>query len=500
MLRRPMIALTAALVTTLTAQGYAAAATPFEPQVVTDKAVRSFAADAGRVLYQEVESQDLFLRDLSSGQTTKVADDAQGPYLALEGSKAAYVVRDAATKQVTLDLQDVTTKQTTAVVTAPSTFIDIALEQGKLFWGQPDGSQWVFFVQEVGTGARREVTRIANTDLSGSPVLFDGRYMAWTETTNSSFPESMRSSLIALDTTTGKQQVKSRAGAMGLAGIANGTVLYDSFKPSRTGDTTPDTLYLWDAAANTEKWLAARTRTGHDGYVPAISETHAAWSDSEGTHLFALNSREYEKLDVPGCFMAFGGGWLVYRMPDDNGSGSPVRAVAVNPADRQAPPTKPVFYTVRPGDTLWKLSVRFKASVADIVRSNNLLNPDVVGAGDVLYLPYPVSPRFEEVVVQPGDTLGKIAARFKTTVRSIALSNQLDRADVVNVGTVLKVGRGPEVMSDGTHPFQTYAVQPGDTLWNVSARSGLSVQQLMANNQWTRPVELTVGQMMIIRK
>lgn len=505
MFKRTVAALAVAAVAAIPAQTHASSLPSLKPVVVTDQDVRGFAADAGRVLYREVESQDLFLHDLRTGQTRKVADDVLEPYMALEGPKAAYVIHHAADKKVTLYLHDLATDQKTEVVSDPYTLIDLALEQGKLFWGRPEGGEWVYYVQEGTADSRREAARVPNGERSG-PVHFDGRYVAWTEMTGTSRLDSFFSRVYALDLATGQKQVKSGPGAMQSAGVAGGTVLYYTWKPGQTNANTTDTLYLWDAATGTQKWLASRKRPHYNGFYPAIGETHAAWSDPDNTHLFNWKTGSYERLEGQQHHLTFGGTWLVFRQPDGDGSGTPVRAVALDPADRQAPPVQPapptraVFYTIQPGDTLWKLQVRHKATIADIVRSNNMLNPDVINVGDVLFLPYPVSPAYEEVVVQPGETLARIAARYKTTVYNIAMTNQLGRADMVYAGQTLKVSRGPEVMGDGSLAYQTYAVQPGDSLWNVSVRSGVSMKQLMEHNQWTEPVPLTVGQTIIIRK
>jgi spore germination protein len=50
-------------------------------------------------------------------------------------------------------------------------------------------------------------------------------------------------------------------------------------------------------------------------------------------------------------------------------------------------PTKGQVYTVRAGDSLWTISRRYGISVADIVRLNNIQNPDRIMVGQRLYLP-----------------------------------------------------------------------------------------------------------------
>ena len=44
-------------------------------------------------------------------------------------------------------------------------------------------------------------------------------------------------------------------------------------------------------------------------------------------------------------------------------------------------------YTVRPGDTLWALSLRFHTTVAELVRLNDIQNPDLIYPGQRLTIP-----------------------------------------------------------------------------------------------------------------
>lgn len=46
-----------------------------------------------------------------------------------------------------------------------------------------------------------------------------------------------------------------------------------------------------------------------------------------------------------------------------------------------------VIYYAKPGDTLWKIAKRFGSTVEDIVRVNNIENPDVIMPGEQLFIP-----------------------------------------------------------------------------------------------------------------
>lgn len=46
-----------------------------------------------------------------------------------------------------------------------------------------------------------------------------------------------------------------------------------------------------------------------------------------------------------------------------------------------------IIYIVKPGDTLWKIAKKFKSTVEDIVKTNAIENPDAIYPGEKLYIP-----------------------------------------------------------------------------------------------------------------
>ncbi len=79
-------------------------------------------------------------------------------------------------------------------------------------------------------------------------------------------------------------------------------------------------------------------------------------------------------------------------------------------------------------------------------------------------------------MVQWGDTLRKIAARFGVSVNDIlAVNPQIWNADWIFYGQVINIPT----------PAQYYTVQYGDTLGIIAARFGTSVYNLeLLNNFW----------------
>lgn len=114
-------------------------------------------------------------------------------------------------------------------------------------------------------------------------------------------------------------------------------------------------------------------------------------------------------------------------------------------------------YVVQPGDTLTSIAQRFGTTVAELVALNNIPNPDLIYVGQVLQLPdgtpgdpppptppppTPPPPSGGTYVVQAGDTLTGIAARFGTTVAELVALNNISNPNLIYVGQVLQIPGG----------------------------------------------------------
>lgn len=111
----------------------------------------------------------------------------------------------------------------------------------------------------------------------------------------------------------------------------------------------------------------------------------------------------------------------------------------------QPSPTKCFVYIVKPGDTLFSLARRFNTTVEDIALQNHIVNPNLIFVGQKLTIcpkgaaPPPPPPPKQCVfyTVKPGDTLYSIALRYGTTVQAIALANNIVNPNLIFVGQTL---------------------------------------------------------------
>jgi LysM repeat protein len=120
----------------------------------------------------------------------------------------------------------------------------------------------------------------------------------------------------------------------------------------------------------------------------------------------------------------------------------------------------------------------------------------------------------EQYLVQPGETLYRIAARFGVTIQQIAQANSIVNPDLIQAGYTLQIPcpvpttptpvpvtqPGGQTGQGGYTSGNVYIVQAGDNIYKLSIRFGVTMQELMAANGLTAQTMnlIIVGQELII--
>lgn len=153
------------------------------------------------------------------------------------------------------------------------------------------------------------------------------------------------------------------------------------------------------------------------------------------------------------------------------------------------------LYTVKSGDSLWKISSANGLTVAQLKQYNGL-NSDVIYPGQKLAL----SPA-AKYTVKSGDTLWLIAGKYGTTVAAVKSANNLT-SDMIYPGQVLYIPSGtggstrPAPVT--SWPSITYTVKAGDYLSVVAAKFGVSQADIMKYNYMDEGEWLNEGQKIAI--
>ncbi|AUO13994.1 LysM peptidoglycan-binding and 3D domain-containing protein [Priestia megaterium] len=163
-------------------------------------------------------------------------------------------------------------------------------------------------------------------------------------------------------------------------------------------------------------------------------------------------------------------------------------------------------HKVKAGETLFSISQQHNVTVEDLKKWNGL-SSTLIYANQTLHIgststdssssstPTTTSSN-HTYTVKSGDTLYRIAKNNGTSVQQLKEWNNLS-SHLIYVNQVLKISGTGTVSSSPSAPVQektnetqaspapsnskSYKVQPGDTMWSVAQRHGISISQL---KQW----------------
>ena len=124
---------------------------------------------------------------------------------------------------------------------------------------------------------------------------------------------------------------------------------------------------------------------------------------------------------------------------------TPAPAPKPTPAPTPSEPTE-VTQIVKAGDTLGEIADKYDVTVDALVKANNIANPNLIYVNQKLIIPgkkqqetKPTPTTGRTYTVVSGDTLGRIAQKYGTTVDALAKLNDIANVNLIYVGQVLKI-------------------------------------------------------------
>jgi LysM repeat protein len=187
-----------------------------------------------------------------------------------------------------------------------------------------------------------------------------------------------------------------------------------------------------------------------------------------------------------------------------------------------------VRHVVQPGETLFRIALRYGISVDALASANNISNRALVYVGQVLIIPsaaaapapqqpapaQPAAPTNGTYTVQRGDTLNKIARTFGITLQQLLSVNGITDPNRISVGQVLTIPSGnapapqppvvqnPPAQNPPAAPAapaasRTHVVRRGESLAAIGRQYGVSVTALINANGLANPNLIYAG--MVLR-
>ena len=156
-----------------------------------------------------------------------------------------------------------------------------------------------------------------------------------------------------------------------------------------------------------------------------------------------------------------------------------------------------IIFIVQKGDTLYSISRKLNIPI-DTLKSLNNLNSNEIYIGQQLILEEPEIPvEYDLYTVKKGDSLWSISQMYNIKVNDLIKLNNLNDL-ILQINQQLKVPK----INNNEPPInnnEIYIVQKGDTLWSISRKFNISVNELKQLNNLTNNL-LSIGQQLKIKR
>ena len=154
------------------------------------------------------------------------------------------------------------------------------------------------------------------------------------------------------------------------------------------------------------------------------------------------------------------------------------------------PPTgDTINYIVKKGDSLYKIANIYNTTV-DVIKKLNNLTSDILSIGQQLLVPKKEDNNYLTYTVKKGDSLYKIAQKYNTTVDEIRKLNNLN-TNLLSIGQQLLIPKKED------NNYLTYTVNKGDSLYKIAQKYNITVNEIRQLNNLNNNL-LSIGQILLI--
>ena len=163
-----------------------------------------------------------------------------------------------------------------------------------------------------------------------------------------------------------------------------------------------------------------------------------------------------------------------------------------------------IVYTVKSGDTLSEIAQRYGTNVSSIVALNpSIQNPNLIYPGEQLTIKTNIinsNSSNTVYIVKPGDTLGNIAIQYNTSVNELVRMNNISNPNLIYPGEKIVIYNDDVSIGSGQNATGKilYRIKSGNTLSQIALNYNTTVQAIAELNQITNPNLIYVGELIRI--
>ena len=159
------------------------------------------------------------------------------------------------------------------------------------------------------------------------------------------------------------------------------------------------------------------------------------------------------------------------------------------------------IYIVKKGDTLYSIANNYNITVAELKKINNLAN-NTISIGQKLYIKNDTNENITDTedfyTVQKGDTLYSISKKFNISVDERKKINNL-KSNTLSIGQKLNLNGNLPDNETNEIEYDNYTVQKGDSLWSIAQKYNITVNELINLNELENTI-LQIGQNLKVPK
>ena len=150
-----------------------------------------------------------------------------------------------------------------------------------------------------------------------------------------------------------------------------------------------------------------------------------------------------------------------------------------------------ITHTVKRGDNLWDLSIKFDTEV-NIIKEVNYLNNDILSINDTLLIPLSKTKSndfipYQMYIVSEGDTLWGIAEKYNLDVEDLAKMNSLNKNEYLQLGQQLSIGNKNIYRNiESRKRTILYSVKQGDNLFKISELFDVTIKSIEEINNFNQ--------------